>query len=177
MKKTCKLLFGIVLSAIMMVLFAGVSFAQNDINSFDAQANDIIVTEQYVNDNVSVVKGITRGMLISSVDIQLTRKGSGIANLYGEILCHEPASQIRIVLMLQKLDEADQGWDTVNSQEFNWKASDLPAGEELTMATVSYNIAGLEKGATYRIRGLFGAYNLAGDYNESWSTNGPGITF
>lgn len=177
MNRKHKWLFGIVLSVMMTISFGVISFAQNDVDALEAEAKDIVVTQKYVDNNISLVKGITRGMLISSVDIQLTRKGSGVANLYGEILCHEPMSSIRIVLMLQKLDEEDQEWDTVNRQEFNWKASDLPAGEELTMAMISYDIAGLKKGATYRIKGLFGAYDLEGTYNEAWNAEGPGIEF
>jgi len=160
-----------------VIAFSIPAYGQTDRNAVEADAREIIVTDKYVDGNVSRVVGITRGRLISSVGLDLVNNGLGIAGLYADILCHEPMSSIRIVLTLQIWDEEHQSWNAVNRQEFEWKAEDLPEGDELTMASISYNIAGLKSGGIYRLRGLYGAYDINGSYNETWNTFTDGMTF
>ena len=150
------------------------SFANTD-NMWELNVKDAVVTENRRTNDVSKITGTTRGMLISSVGVGLENQGLGVGEIYGEVLCHEAMSSIRMALILQRWDEENQSWVLVNRQEFNWNASDLPEGEELSMATVSYKIAGLD--GTYRVRGLFGAYDLEGTYNEAWNAYTEGVDF
>jgi len=85
-------------------------------------------------------------------------------------------SEITIVLQLQKYNEEQKTWKMVNRQTFEWKASDLPEGEELTTAYIAYNIAGLESGV-YRVRAIFDAVDLDGNLNEAWNVFSDGLDF
>lgn len=151
------------------------AFAHTESDMWGLNAKNVIVTGRKTTENVSEVTGTTRGMLISSVDVSLTNEGLGIGEIYGEVLCHEAMSSIRMALILQRWDEENQSWVLVNRQEFMWEADDLPEGEELSMATVSYKIAGLD--GTYRVRGLFGAYDLDEAYHEAWNAYTEGVDF
>lgn len=176
MKRTRKFI-SCLIAIVMMISWSFSTYAQHDYIDLDRQAREMTVTNKQVGPAISSVTGVARGRLISSADVVLTNKGFGVAGLYGEVLCHQGMETIRIVLILQKWNEADETWDNINRQEFTWNASDLPEGEELSMAAISYDIAGMEHGETYRLRGLFGAYELNGTRNEAWNASTEGIIF
>ncbi len=158
-----------------MLIFSMPVYAQTNKDSLETNAREITVTDRYIGKNVSRITGVTRGKLISSVGIELEDQGFGVAHIDADIMCHEAMSSIRMVLTLQKWNEENQSWDAVNRQEFSWDAKDLPEGEDLNMALVSYNVAGLS--GVYRVRGLFGVYDINGSYNETWNAYTDGVTF
>lgn len=167
----------LIIMGISMMMMVTANAAQSKDRRWEESAQEITTVNTYTDSMVAMVKGITRGMLISSVEVDLSKEGFGIAGIYGEILCHEPMSSIRMTLILQKWNENNSKWEEVNRKEFEWTADKLPEGETLTMATASYNIAGLKSGQTYRLRGLFGAYDLEGTYNEAWNASTDGLEF
>lgn len=177
MKKGLKILVSFLAAMVLMMSVSIISYAKDDFRDLERQAKEVTNTEVYRTANLARIIGAVNGSLISSVDVQLENEGWGVANIYADVLCHKPMSSIRMVLMLQKWNEEHEAWDTIDRQEFQWNAEDLPSGEELTMASVSYNIAGMQTGAVYRVRGLFGAYDLEGTHNEAWNANTDGIIF
>lgn len=170
-----KVLKSIVVCGFVIALAMPV-YAQNSTSDLESQAKTVACKTTRFS-NTAVAQSVTRGMLLSSVSIKLTDKGFGIASIYADALCHEPMSAIYITLILQKWDEEHNSWQTVNRQEFEWLLEDLPEGTELTMASISYDIAGMQSGELYRVRGLFGAYDLEGTYNEAWNAYTEGVRF
>ena len=74
-------------------------------------------------------------------------------------------------LYLEKWDEELEDWVTKDAQQFEWNAADLPEGEELNMAIASYNIPNQERGKDYRVRGVFGAFDLNSSLQEVWQSD------
>lgn len=167
----------LIIMGISMMMMITAHAAQEQKKTWEQEAQEVPITSKYTDNMITMVTGSMRGILISSVEVDLSKEGLGIAGIYGEILCHQPMSSIRMTLILQKWNENNSNWEEVNRKEFEWTADKLPEGESLTMATASYNIAGLKSGQTYRIRGLFGAYDLEGTYNEAWNAVTDGLEF
>jgi hypothetical protein len=152
------------------------TFANTDVDSLSKKAKSIETETEYDDETASYTTNINRGELISNVEIGIEKVGIGIARISGEIDCHRAMSEITIVLQLQKYDEEHKTWQMVNRQTFEWKASDLPEGEDLCTAYIAYNIAGLESG-DYRVRAIFDAVDLDDNLNEAWSVFSAGIEF
>jgi hypothetical protein len=85
-------------------------------------------------------------------------------------------SNISMVLSLQKYNEENKVWQTVERQSFEWDANDLPEDEELTIAMVEYDVPNLDSGL-YRTRCIFGAVDMEDDYNEAWNAVSTGLRF
>lgn len=116
-----------------------------------------------------------RGEVISHIEAGLRDMGFGVAHVSGEVACHHSVEGIHIRLMLQKWNEEHQEWATVNSQDFEWNAEDLPEGEELTYAYINYNIPGCESGEVYRTKGIFGAWDE--EFDDAWLGYSQGMRF
>lgn len=116
-----------------------------------------------------------RGEVISYIEAGLEDYGFGVAHVSAELACHHAVEAIHIRLMLEQWNEEDRVWDCINSQDFEWNAEDLPEGEELTYASISYNIPGCEEGELYRTKGLFGAWDE--EYDDAWIGYSSGIRF
>jgi hypothetical protein len=175
--KLKKKVIGYLFVAGMIGAMSMTSFANTDVNALSRSARDIETEVESEDEVSSYVTNITRGELISTVEVGIMKDAPGVARISGEMYCHTPMSEITIVLQLQKYNEEKNMWEKVNRQTFEWKASDLPEGETLSMAMISYNIAGLESGGIYRVRAIFDAIDLDGNLNEAWSATSDGITF
>jgi hypothetical protein len=160
----------------MMGVMSMTAFADTDVDALSKKARSIETEVESEDESASYVTNINRGELIATVEVGLVKDAPGVARISGEMDCHAPMSEIVIVLQLQKYNEEQKTWKMVNRQTFEWKASDLPEGEELTTAYISYNIAGLDSG-DYRVRAIFDAVDLEGNLNEAWSVFSSGIEF
>ena len=60
-----------------------------------------IVNMKVLDDEVSVT-GVTRGQYLSSVELNLTNEGFGVAGISAIVLCHEPMQRIKVRLTLEK---------------------------------------------------------------------------
>lgn len=154
----------------LLVIHAHVQAYANEWSNAEEIPNVITVNSE----RQTSVKGIPRGRLISSVEIQLTDKGRGTAGIYADLLCHEPMEYLKMWLYLDKWDESIGEWAVEDSQQFTWLAKDYP-DQNLTMAVVGYDISGLERGKDYRIRGLFGVKDLDSIMQESWSVESEAL--
>lgn len=131
---------------------------------------------EFSSERQTKVKGVPRGRLISSIELQLTDKGRGTAGIYADLLCHEPMKYLKMWIFLEKWDEQTENWSIINDHEFTWLAEEYP-DQDLTMAVVGYDVSGLERGQYYRLRGLFATKDLDSDLQESWSTTSGDLYF
>lgn len=148
----------------IMLLSQSVAYAET---AWEVGAKEIGIVKEFSNANMARMIGMPRGQLISSFEISITDRGNGTVGLFGDVLCHEPMSEIRMNLYLDIWNDTDSDWENVDDYQFIWKASDIP-GEDLTAAVVAFDVKGLERGRDYRLRGLAGARNLDSTLQESW---------
>lgn len=146
----------------IMIFSQNTVYAAVDMSPMNAQ--EIQDVQEYVTENVSRIVGTPRGMLISSVELQLTDLGRGTLRLYGDVLCHEAMEEIKLNLYLDKWVGEDS-WSQIESFNFSWLAEDYP-DEELSMAVVTVEVPDLERGIDYRLRGIAGAWDLDSDLYE-----------
>lgn len=125
------------------------------------------------NDNISKIIAIPKGRLLSSAGLQISDEGNGLLGVYAETLCHERAKQIFMTIYLDVWIESMQDWRTLDYYDYSWDVSNEP-DSNLTMAIVSFDIEGLTKGYTYRLRGYHSARSF-GLLSESMSTSTSGI--
>lgn len=123
--------------------------------------------KKYARNNESRITGVTRGRLISTVEIGLINLGNGVAEINADMFCHEAMATIKMVLFLEKWNETYEDWEQEERFSYEWKAEDAPDGV-LTSAMTSFNVYGLDRGYKYRVRGLFGAYDLDSSLQEAW---------
>ena len=164
MKKSIRKTAALVLAMIMassMSLFVYAGQQTQNVRTVDN-------TYRYTSENSARTVAMPRGQLISSIAVQITDEGGGTAHVYGEILCHRSMRKILMWLYLEKWDEESEDWITQDSQQFEWEAQNLPEGEDLSMAMVSYNVPNQERGKDYRVRGVFGAFDLNSSLQEVW---------
>lgn len=167
MKSFMKKISSIIVICIMLFSVSMTSYAQTEEWGKGTDIKTIRNVKEYVNANGARITSVTRGMLISSVEISLVNLGNGVAEIYADELCHEPMKKIKMVLYLEKWDESIEDWNQEERFPFEWNAEDDP-DDELSMASVSFNVYGLERGYKYRVRALFGAYALNSGYQEVW---------
>lgn len=161
----------VAVAMLFSILFSLSAFAM-PIMPPDINAKGISDTISYVDEKEARVSGSPRGSLISSVDVRVSDAGNGVLSGYADIFCHKPMAKIKVWLYFDQLDEETEAWTTLEIGKFEWKAEDFP-DEELTVAVVNYNSTGNERGRYYRVRGVFGAYDLNSKLQEFWSVETP----
>lgn len=123
-------------------------------NVVDSQLQDI-----ESNDSLSKVRGVARGRVLSSVELELSDEGSGVIGVYASTLCHSAVKEIYMTIYLDVWDENIQDWIMVDNYEYRWKASDNP-DRDLKAVSVSFSLEGLVRGRTYSLRGAHAAKNF-----------------
>lgn len=124
-----------------------------------------------LNDSTSRVVATPRGSVISSSGVQISDEGGGILGVYAETLCHNKVKQIYISIYLDIWDEEREDWIVVDHYDYDWQDKDHP---NLTYATVSFDLEGLTRGRTYRLRGLHAAKSYD-SITEAMATRTAGI--
>lgn len=153
-----------------MFLSCNTVFAMDDSISMRAQKMDDVQT--FVSENTARIVGTPRGMLISSVTLSLTDQGGGTIGIYADVLCHEPMEKIRLYLYLDQWINGK--WEQLEKYTFEWNADDYP-NDDLTMATVSFDVPDLDRGCDYQLRGIAGAWDLDSDYYEVFRAEVPSL--
>lgn len=125
------------------------------------QANVVDSQLQYVEagDDTSKVRGVARGRVLSSVELELADEGNGVIGVYAATLCHTAVKEIYMVIYLDVWDESLQDWVMLDNYEYRWKSSDNP-DKNLTDVSVSFSLEGLPRGRTYSLRGAHAAKNF-----------------
>lgn len=167
MKRYVKKIINILLVCVMMVLISMVAYAQTEDVAEQWNVKIADTKSEYVNSRGAKIVATPKGMLLSSVEISLVNLGKGVAEIYADALCHEAMKKIKMVLYLEKWNESQEDWNTEERFEYEWRAEDYP-DKDLSMAAVSFNVYGLDRGYKYRVKGLFGAYDLDSDNQEIW---------
>lgn len=147
------------------IFFSRTAFASSDI---EARPLEISNVSKYADKTEARLTGTPRGRLLSSVSMRLTDEGNGTVKIYADMLCHVPLREMLLWIYLEKWDSETKNWVTEEYQHFEWKAEDYP-DEDLTMAMISYHVRGLERGQDYRLRGMFGAFEVGSNYQETWT--------
>ncbi len=129
-----------------------------------------IVTMNVSDDEIDIV-GTTRGQYLSSVELNLTDEGFGVAGINAVVLCHEAMQKIRLRLTLEKYDGSS--WNKINEKEFLW--TDDQVDGDLSMAIVSYRVGALLSGQ-YRLRANVAVRALTLQ-SEAMATRTPALTF
>lgn len=140
-----------------------------------AQAKVVEKQMQYVvsNDSLSKVRGVARGRVLSSSELELSDEGNGVIGVYANTLCHTAVKEIYMTIYLDVWDESIQDWVMVDHYEYNWKASDNP-DKDLSAVSVSFSLEGLQRGRTYSLRGVHIAKNFD-NVTEVMSSETSGI--
>lgn len=163
----------------VLYVLVGLSMLQFHVYAFASEwtnIKELPSISEFSGDKQARVVGAPRGRLISSIELQLTDKGSGTAGIYADLLCHEPMKYLKMWIFLERWDELEESWSIIHDQELTWLAEDYP-NEDLTMAVAGYDVSGLERGQYYRLRGLFAAKDLNTGYQESWQTTSGDLYF
>lgn len=126
------------------------------------------------NENASKVRGVARGRVLSSVELELADEGNGVIGVYASTLCHTAVKEIYMTMYLDVWDENLQDWVMVDNYEYRWKASDNP-DKDLTAVSVSFSLEGLPRGRTYSLRGAHAAKNF-NNVMEVMASETDGIT-
>lgn len=156
-----------IIMAVFFLTFSITSFA-GDVMSLEKANIPVVGTvRKYVKNNEAKITGVARGRLISTVEVGLINLGNGVAEINADTFCHEPMATIKMILYLEKWDETSESWEQEERFSYEWKAEDAPDGV-LTSAMTSFNVYGLDRGYKYRVRGLFGAYDLDSSLQEAW---------
>ncbi len=113
----------------------------------DAEVEEATIVNMKVLDDEVSVTGVTRGQYLSSVELDLTNEGFGVAGISAIVLCHEPMQRIKVRLTLEKKNGSS--WVSINQKEFLWTEDTVDG--ELSMAMVSYKVGALLNG-DYRLR-------------------------
>lgn len=165
--------FAIGVFAATMVMGLSIT-AYADEYDLASKARSIDNVTTVIDENVAKITGTPRGMMISSVELSITDLGGGTVQLFGEVLCHEAMEKIKLNLYLDQWLENSQDWDQLEKFELEWLAEDYP-NEDLTMAYAYVDVANLDRGEEYRVRGIAGAWDLDSDLYEVWSEASPTI--
>lgn len=136
----------IVVTVVMALTMAMNVWAQTDFYD-EANAEEATIISMKVLDNEVSLTGVTRGQYLSSVELNLTNEGFGVAGISAIVLCHEPMQKIRLRLILEKYNGSS--WVSINEKNFLWTEDEVE--EELSMAVVSYKVGALLNG-DYRLR-------------------------
>ena len=138
-------------------------------------AREIRDIQRFTSEDQASTVAMPRGRLISTVIVRITDEGNGTAGVSADIMCHEPMKKILMWLYLEQWDAESEDWIIMDTKEFSWKIEELAEGEELSMASVSYNVPNQERGKDYRVRGMFGAYDLDSSLQEVWQSDSGDI--
>lgn len=156
----------------MIITLAMVSSVWAQTNFYDGtEMEEATIVNMRVADDEVNVTGVTRGRYLSSVELDLTDEGFGVAGISAEVLCHEPMKKIKLRLTLERYE--DSSWVSVNEKEFLW--TDDEVEEELSLAIVSYRVGALRSGE-YRLRANVAVRALTLQ-SEAMSTRTPALTF
>lgn len=167
MNKYIKKIIGYVIMIITLLLVPITSYAEDIMSLRESKIPAIETVKTYARNNGVKITGVTRGRLISTVELGLINLGNGVAEINADVFCHEPMATIKMILYLEKWDETNESWEQEERFAYEWKAEDVSDGS-LTSAMTSFNVYGLDRGYKYRVRGLFGAYDLDSSLQEAW---------
>lgn len=147
------------------------SYAQSGFGRNDVDILKTISENESSSEKTSRVIAIPRGRLISSAGLQISDEGNGVLGVYAETLCHSNMDKIYMTIYLDMWDEARQDWLVLNDYEYSWSAVDNP---NLTDVSVSFDLEGLTRGKTYRLRGMHLVRNSS-SLSEVLTTGTAGI--
>lgn len=159
----------LIVIAVMMMMTMNV-WAETEYYDGTEVEEATVLRMKVLDDEVSMT-GVTRGQYLSSVELDLTNEGFGVAGIDAVVLCHEPMKKIRLRLILEKYSGGS--WVNVHEREFLWTEDQVE--DELSMAAVSYKVGALLNG-DYRLRASVSVRALTLQ-SEAMATRTEPLTF
>lgn len=162
----------LILVAVIMMLFNTISAYASDVFYW----NGIEIREEkdelvILPENVTRSEGQTRGDVISTGFINITKEGDRKVGLTIETIAHVRCDRICNDLSLQKWNESTEEWENIVHYEFEALQEDNP-DEDLIYLINGVDVENLQPG-TYRARGIHAVY--LGDVYEGYISKTKGI--
>lgn len=157
---------------IVFTLYSGTIYAA-DKKPEVMKSQPIANQRSETTEKVSRALAQTRGIILAYASTTIFDEGKGVIGIQAATLCHEEVDSIRMRILLERYDEANDMWYTVATYPYDISAQDKPNGETLTNAVYSFDVKDQAPGYFYRVKGFHIAY--VGDNNYSFSTLTDGI--
>ena len=158
-----KRIMHILIAVIMILVMTMNAWAQTEMYDGVEVEEATIINMKVLDDEVEVI-GVTRGRYLSSVELDLTDEGFGVAGIEAVVLCHEAMQKIRLRLT---------SWVSINEKEFLWTEDQVEG--DLSKALVSYKVGALLSGQ-YRLRANVAVRALTLQ-SEAMTTRTEALTF
>lgn len=165
-----KRIMHILIAVIMILVMTMNAWAQTEMYDGVEVEEATIINMKVLDDEVEVI-GVTRGRYLSSVELDLTDEGFGVAGIEAVVLCHEAMQKIRLRLTLEKYNGSS--WVSINEKEFLWTEDQVEG--DLSKALVSYKVGALLSGQ-YRLRANVAVRALTLQ-SEAMTTRTEALTF
>lgn len=173
-----KMLKKLVISVIAMAMLCAVSVEASEssamVLSDNAQTEETILLPAGTTRSVDEISGEARGTIISSATSEIIDKTGGDIGVLVETLCHVECSEIRHIIILERLDEENNNWVEVTRYDFSAKKEDFP-NTPLTSLINDFTIENQETGYYYRIRGIHQVTTLETHQGQVYSTRTNGL--
>lgn len=113
------------------------------------------------------------------MNVGIVDMGFGLAEIYGNVACHEPMQQISMELILQEWDAGDYDWYDVGRRKLIWhsKKSGRTREPDMVFALFRYRITNLKAGSIYRVKGIFAVHQGEKGKYEVMQTYTEGLEF
>lgn len=152
-------------------LYASETFYWNGVEIQEYNEESIILPKN-IKQSRGIVNGQPRGSIISTAIVDITDELNGNVGLIVQTYAHVGCDKIIHAITLQKYDEANDDWITIERFEFEANQEEQP-DKKLSYLVNGIEVKNLPSGI-YRARGLHAVY-LGEDY-EGFSTRTHGIT-
>lgn len=152
MEKIMKKIFRILSLFLVLTLAPIQAFAKVESVQVESSIEKVTETNIVFSSQIPRIIGSARGRLLSSATIQISDEGNGVLGVYADTLCHTNMKDIYTTIYLEILDEDGETWLQLNSYDYEWHASSPE--EDLSVAGVAFDVAGLERRRVYRLRSM-----------------------
>lgn len=169
-KKIRILVLSIMISVLMVsnVFASQYSYNPNDYTSVDVKSDLLPSSVRFSRVYMTPER---RGSFFSGADLIIKDNGNGNIGAFAKAYMDHPVDEVYITIYLDRWDAEAERWRQVTFHDEEFYAKDFPNG--LTDPVVDITFLNLEKGYSYRLRGVFAAvYN---DVFEGFSPVTDGI--
>lgn len=158
MKKISKIMMVSVLVSILMISNAVAkpyTYNPNDYTSVDVKSELLPISTKFSKVYMTPNR---RGSFFSGADLIIKDNGHGNIGAFAKAYMDHSVDEVYITIYLDRWDEVSDRWRQVTYHDEEFYAKDYPNG--LTDPSVDITFLDLEKGYSYRLRGVFAAvYN------------------
>lgn len=157
----------------LMTLSLGIftSYAEEEEIYFYYDGESILLPENIMTDT-DICQSKERGSLISTAISRITNIGGGDIEISLETMAHVNVDEIRQTAYLDRWDEEEQDWFTMETYSDEAFAADHPNG--LSSLKSTYIVHNQKTGYYYRVRGMH-MVKKTGEGSQTFSTRTNGV--